>query len=711
MSALPLFASCARGLEPLLARELAAFGAEEIRETVAGVSCGATLEQAYRIGYGTRLASRWLLRLAEVELKDSEQLYAAARALPWHLHFGAGDRFAVHVAGKSSLYRDTRFAMLRVKDAIADHFREREGTRPSVDAESPDASVHVVLKGVRAAISLDLVGGALHERGYRQPGHEAPIKENLAAGLLVRAGWPELAAAGGAIVDPFCGGGTLLIEALWMAAGIPAQWLRARFAWERWRGHDPVLWQRVRAAADAAAQLGLEGLEVRAFGSDADPAAIRLARAQVQAARVAAHCRLQVLDARRLDPPAGAGRGLVVANLPYGERLGAERELMPLHRELGAALQRGFGDWRFGLLAGSEALARATGLRAEKAHKLLNGAIECLLITGVVQAVSARSEGPPRFRSSGAEMVYNRIVKNRKRLLRWLARERIECYRVYDADLPEYAAAIDVYGDRLHIQEYAAPADIPVAKTEERLRDLVFAATRAFELPPERVYLKQRRSQSPEAQYRRQDASGEFFVVSEADARFEVNLQDYLDSGLFLDGRQIREWIHDGARELRFLNLFCYTGSATVAAALGGARESTSVDLSPTYIAWAERNFRLNGLDLRRHRLVQDDAVRWLAQCRDRYPLIYVDPPTFSNSKRTPTVFDVQRDHAALLRDALRCLAPEGRILFVCNLRRFRLDPGLTALARVDDVTEASIPPDFARDQRIHRAYWIRHPA
>ncbi|GMU44651.1 MAG: bifunctional 23S rRNA (guanine(2069)-N(7))-methyltransferase RlmK/23S rRNA (guanine(2445)-N(2))-methyltransferase RlmL [Xanthomonadales bacterium PRO6] len=708
MSALPWFASCARGLEPLLARELIEFGACEVRETVAGVACSATLEQGYRIGYCARLPSRWLLRLAEVELEDSEQLYAVARALPWHRHFGSGERFAVHIAGKSTLYRDSRFAMLRVKDAIADHFREHEGARPSVDAESPDARVHVVLKGAHAAISLDLVGGALHERGYRQPGHDAPIKENLAAGLLLRSGWPQIAAAGGAIVDPFCGGGTLLVEALWMAAAVPAQWLRVHFAWERWRGHDAALWERVRNAADAAAQAGIEALQLRAFGSDSDPAAVRLARAQVQAARVAGCCQLQVLDARRLVVPAGRELGLVTANLPYGERLGSERELMPLHREFGAALQHSFGDWRFGLLAGSEALARATGLRADKVHKLLNGAIECLLITGGVQAATERSEGPPRFRSAGAEMVYNRICKNRRRLQRWLARERIECYRVYDADLPEYAAAIDVYGDRLHIQEYAAPADIPLTKTQERLRDLVHAATRAYDFPPERVYLKQRRSQSPDAQYRRRDQSGEFFVVAEAGARFEVNLQDYLDSGLFLDGRRIREWIGAAARGLRFLNLFCYTGSATVAAALGGARASVGVDLSPTYIGWAERNFRLNALDLRRHRLVQDDAVRWLAQCRETFDLIYVDPPTFSNSKRTPTVFDVQRDHAALLRAALRCLAPGGRVLFVCNLRRFKLDPALTGIALIDEVTAASIPPDFTRDPRIHHAYWLR---
>jgi 23S rRNA (guanine2445-N2)-methyltransferase / 23S rRNA (guanine2069-N7)-methyltransferase len=709
MSTLNFFATCARGLETLLARELAALGAEDIRETVAGVECSATLAVAYAIGYQARLPSRWLLRLAAGEIANPDDLYALARTVRWHEHFSADQSFALQVAGKSPAFNDTRFAMLRVKDAIADAFREHGGTRPFVDSESPDILVNVALKGSRAAVSLDMVGGALHERGYRRPGHEAPIKENLAAGVLVRAGWPELADQEVAIVDPFCGGGTLLIEALWMAAGVPAQNLRQDFAWSRWGGHDASLWNQVREAADERAQQGLRQMRARAFGSDSDAQAIRIARGQLQTARMAGFCQLSTLDATRLKPPANFAGGLVVGNLPYGQRMGQERELMPLHREFGAALKQGFVGWRFALIAGSDALARATELRAEKIQKIYNGTLECLLITGPITAAPEhRADAPVRFRSPGAEMVYNRINKNRKRLKRWLEREQIECYRVYDADLPEYAAAIDVYGDRLHIQEYQAPSEIPQAKTEERFKDLVFAARRAFDIPTERIYLKQRRSQTPEGQYRRQDHSGDHFIVREADARLEVNLQDYLDSGLFLDGRQVRAWIQDSSRGLRFLNLFCYTASATVAAVLGGASESTSVDLSPTYIQWAERNFRLNQIDSRRHRLVADDAVRWLAGCRGQFDLIYVDPPTFSNSKRTPTVFDVQRDHASLLRDALNCLAPGGRILFVCNLRRFKIDPELSGIARVDDVTEASIPPDFVRDQRIHRAYWLR---
>jgi len=712
MSSLRLFASCARGLETLLAKELATLGATAIKETVAGVSCEASLADTYRIGYCARLPSRCLLRLAEGEIATPDDLYALARTVSWHAHFPLEGRFAIHVSGKSPAFRDTRFAMLRVKDAVADHFREREGARPFVDSDAPDALIHVALKGSKAAVALDLVGGALHERGYRQSGHEAPIKENLAAGLLVRAGWPQMLAeqAEIALVDPFCGGATLLIEALWMAAGVPAQYLRSEFAWTRWTGHDADVWSRVRTEVDETARQGLRDLKARGFGSDDSAKTIALAKRTLQVAGLSGFVQLTTTDSRNITAPAGFSHGLIASNLPYGERLGFERDLMPVHREFGQQLRRQFANWRFALLTGSEALARATEVRAERIQTIFNGTIECKLITGILVAPVAPSALPqtPTFRSPGAEMVYNRIIKNRRNLKRWLARESITCYRIYDADLPEYAAAIDVYNDRLHIQEYAPPADIPIAKSEERLKDLVFAARRAFDVPTERVYLKQRRAQTPEDQYRRHDQSKEFFNVQEAACQYSVNLTDYLDTGLFLDGRQLRAWIADSVRGLRFLNLFSYTASASVAAALGGARESVSVDMSPTYSAWAERNFQLNALDVRKHRLVQADAMRWLTTAVEQFDLIYVDPPTFSNSKRTTTVFDVQRDHRQLLELCMARLAPGGRVLFVCNLRKFKLDPQIEEIAWVDDVTQVSIPPDFARDQRIHRAYWLR---
>lgn len=704
MSQHALFASCPLGLEVWVARELVGLGAELVREAPAGVHVRADSETMYRIGYGARLPSRWLLSLAEGKIDSADALYALARTVPWHEHFDAEQRFALQLGGRSSLFADTRFALLKVKDAIADAFRERGGTRPSVDADNPDVLIHLVLRGDRVALALDLVGAPLHERGYRAAGHAAPLKENLAAALLVRAGWPERA-AGATLVDPFCGGGTLLIEALWMAAEVPAQCLRQDFAWSRWRGHDGPTWSRVRASMDARAEAGLRSLSVRVQGSDLDLAAIKLAKQQLQSARVAGFARLEKADATRLEPPAGAEGGFLVSNLPYGERLGRARELAPLYLSFGERLQAGFAGWRYGLLCGDEDLARATGLRADKAQKFRNGNLECTLLTGTVQPKTAAITGPVRFRSPGAEMVYNRLGKNRRKLKSWLAREGIEAWRAYDADIPEYAAAIDVYGDRLCIQEYAPPPNVPADKAEERLKDLVIAARRAFDVPPERVYLKQRRVQRPDAQYRKQGQEGEFFDVREGGARYLVNLSDYLDSGLFLDSRTLRGWIRAEAAGKRFLNLFCYTGTATVAASLGGARRTVSVDLSPTYLDWAERNFHLNALDPKNHLVVEADAVRWLAGCRGSFDLIYLDPPTFSNSKRTPTVFDVQRDHAQLIDAAMARLAPGGTLYFVCNLRRFKLDEAICERYKVEDRSGPSIPPDFTRDQKIHRAY------
>lgn len=707
MSRHTLFASCPLGLETWVARELLALGAERVREAPAGVHVLADSETMYRIGYSARLPSRWLLSLAEGQIDSADALYALARTVPWHEHFAVEQRFALQLGGRSSRFADTRFALLKVKDAIVDAFRERCGTRPAVDTDQPDVRIHLALRGDRAALALDLVGAPLHQRGYRVAGHAAPLKENLAAALLVRAGWPERS-AGATLLDPFCGGGTLLIEALWMAAGVPAQYLRTDFAWSRWRGHDAALWSRVRAEIDASAAAGLRALTVRVLGSDCDPAAIDLAKRQLQAARVASLARLECVDAAKLEAPAGGEAGYLVANLPYGERLGRARELAPLYRAFGERLQTAFAGWRFGLLCGDEELARATGLRADRAQRFRNGQLECVLLTGTVRPKPAALAAPVRFRSPGAAMVYNRILKNHRKLKSWLAREGIEAWRAYDADIPEYAAAIDVYGNRLCIQEYAPPPEVPAEKAAERLQDLVIAARRAFDVPSERVYLKQRRVQRPDTQYRKQGQTGEFFTVREGGARYLVNLSDYLDSGLFLDGRLLRAWIRAAAAGQRFLNLFCYTGTATVAAALGGAERSVSVDLSPTYLHWAERNFHLNGLDPKKHRVVEADAVRWLSACRETFDLIYLDPPSFSNSKRTPTVFDVQRDHAALIEAAMARLTSGGVLYFVCNLRRFQLHEDITQRYRVEDRSAPSIPPDFARNPKIHRAYRIQ---
>src|SRR5690606_34305272 len=260
----------------------------------------------------------------------------------------------------------------------------------------------------------------------------------------------------------------------------------------------------------------------------------------------------------------------------------------------------------------------------------------------------------------------------------------ISCYRLYDADMPEFAVAVDLYDGWAHVQEYAAPASVSEDKAQARLQDVLVALPQVLGTPAERVVLKQRQRQTGKQQYERMDRRGEFLTVQEGQVRLLVNLTDYLDTGLFLDHRPMRLRIAEEARGKRFLNLFCYTASATVHAAVGGARRTTSVDLSKTYLDWARRNLALNGLsDL--HQLVQD---------RGEYDLIVLDPPTFSNSKRMDDVFDVQRDHVQLLDMAMARLAPGGVLYFSNNFRRFKLDPALEEKYQVEDISAQTLDKD-----------------
>jgi len=255
------------------------------------------------------------------------------------------------------------------------------------------------------------------------------------------------------------------------------------------------------------------------------------------------------------------------------------------------------------------------------------------------------------------------------------------------------------------VQEYAAPAEIPEATTRKRLSDLLLAVREVFGLPREKVAVKTRSTGKGGSKYGHFDHRGQFLTVEEGAAKLQVNLFDYLDTGLFLDHRPLRARMALEARGKRFLNLFCYTGVATVQAAVQGAAQTTSVDLSATYLEWLADNLRGNGIGGTRHRIAQADALKWLEADTGEYDVVFCDPPTFSNSKRADD-FDVQRDHVRLLRAAVARLAPGGVLYFSNNFRRFRLDEAaLAEFAQVEDISAATIPPDFARNARIHRAW------
>ncbi len=701
------FASCGKGLEYLLADELVALGCAKATATIAGANVEGTPLDAQRAVLWSRLASRILWPIAEFECADEHALYAGAAAIDWTHHLSPAHTFAIDAHVSGSAITHARYAAQRVKDAIVDTLRAGTGQRPNVDVEAPDVRVNLVIRKGRATLSIDLSGGPMHRRGWRRVQGTAPLKETVAAAVLLRAGWPQVYAEGGDLLDPMCGSGTLLIEGALMAADVaPGLRRHGDAPPTRWSGFDAEAWAGLRVEAIAREAHGRATLRPCFLGSDVDPHAIRAARENAQAAGVDDAIGFSERDIAALAPMENP-RGAVACNPPYDARLAADPAL---YRALGDALKRVAPNWRAALLCGDAELARATGLRASRRYQLFNGAIECSLIAVDPIAPPQREGIEKRALPEGAQMVANRIRKNLDKLARWRQQEQVACFRAYDADIPEYACAVDVYttidGETwLHVQEYAAPAEIPEATTRKRLSDLLLAVREVFGLPRERVAVKTRSTGKGGSKYGHFDHRGQFLTVEEGAAKLQVNLFDYLDTGLFLDHRPLRARMAREARGKRFLNLFCYTGVASVQAAVEGALQTTSVDLSATYLEWLADNLRGNGIGGTRHRIAQADALKWLEADTGEYDVVFCDPPTFSNSKRADD-FDVQRDHLRLLRAALARLAPGGVLYFSNNFRRFKLDEvALAEFAQVEDISASTIPPDFARNARIHRAW------
>ncbi len=558
---------------------------------------------------------------------------------------------AVDFSGTSDTIRDTRYGAVRMKDAVVDQFRARHGDRrPSVDTRAPDLRINGHLMRGRVTVSLDLSGDSLHRRGYRtdRVQVEAPLKENLAAAVLLFAAWPQEAAAGGSFLDPLCGSGTLPIEAAFMAADVAPGLLRAEglsgFAFLRWLGHDGAAWERLVGEARERRAAGLSRLKAAApgqtvRGSDHDPRAVRVAQACVEHAGLGGAVAISQSELSELRAPAAqrprgrqralrrtarAARGRRGPHAPA--RRAAARGLRGLARR-GARRQPPPGpDDRHPGQARHDAAQRTARVhagvlrRGRRRRGRRCGRHECrrcaakrprrgALVSCATAAAAATSAPSQRRRprpsrrrrrpagmlTGGAEQFANRLHKNLRRLSRQLHREDITCYRLYDADLPDYNLVIDVYGDWVHVQEYAPPAEIDPGKVRRRLDDALAVIGSVLDVPPERVVLKERRRQRGAAQYERRASGGDFLPVKEDDLTYLVNLHDYLDTGLFLDQRLARRLVRKLAGGRRFLNLFAYTGTMTVDALAGGSPASTTVDLSSTYLEWAHRNLEANG--------------------------------------------------------------------------------------------------------------------
>ncbi|NVJ67613.1 MAG: bifunctional 23S rRNA (guanine(2069)-N(7))-methyltransferase RlmK/23S rRNA (guanine(2445)-N(2))-methyltransferase RlmL [Gammaproteobacteria bacterium] len=713
------FASCPPGLEALLMDELGQFGAQNLKEHPTHITFEGDISVGYKACLHSRLANRVYLCLLHDRIESAEELYEKVNRIEWGWHFDLKQSFVVDcVARKSVSIKHSGFGALKAKDAIVDYYQERYEQRPSVDKDNPDYRVHVLVNGTQLKVGLDLAGRSLHQRGYRDSKGAAPIKENLAAAMLIRANWPELAKQGYSFHDPMCGTGTILIEAAMIVAEIAPGLLNPRFAFENWKQHKVELWQEMLAVAQRQATKNKLNIVNQIVGTDRHRKSLEMARSYAENAGLAEVISFKEQDIRAAANLELSDRGLIVTNPPYGERLGDEKTILELYKNLGSYFKKQYDGWQAAMITTENAYAKAMGIRSHKQYKLKNGALDCQLYLFDIKPENAYQPFDPNKLnpnwennlSDGAHMLKNRLRKNMQRLKSYLKQNYVTCYRLYDADLPEYSAAIDVYEDEVVVQEYAAPKDIPEKVTLKRLNEIQRVTSGVLQVVEAKIHIKQRQKQKGTQQYEKHSDSDEFKLVNEQGLNFYVNLNRYLDTGLFLDHRKTRKMIMAEAKGKRFLNLFAYTGSVSAYAALGGAK-TTTVDMSKTYINWAMKNFAANKINVYGHSFVQADCLQWLADADEsnQFDLIFLDPPTFSNSKRMSQTFDVQRDQVSLIRQAMRLLDTNGKLYFSNNFKKFELEKSLVSEFEVKEISNKTLPVDFQKSRNRHRCWLIEH--
>ena len=726
-----LVATAAFGLETVVAGELRQLGYEPRITRPGRIEFAGDESAICRANLWLRSSDRVLVQLARFPASDFDTLFETTLSLPWEEWIAPGAAIPVRGRSRKSQLSSVPACQRTVKKAIVDrlgrtlvgHASAEVGLPGDALAETgPPVPVEVALLEDEATLSVDTSGDGLHRRGYRTLTGAAQIRETLAAALVQLSFWQR----GRPLVDPFCGTGTIVIEAAMLGRNM-APGRRRPFAAEHWPRIAPNFWKRAREEADDLLQ---PSLRPRLLGTDNDPEALKLARYHAEQAGVAADVHFQQQPFADLDSTRSFGS--IVTNPPYGMRMGDDAEVETLYRTMPDVLRR-LKSWSHFILSARDDLEKLVGQQANRRRKLYNGQIKCTYFQfhgpkPTDHADEGRAFGGLRDEAARqAEEFANRLRKRARHLRRWPTKRGITCYRLYDRDVPDVPLVVDRYEDALHIAEYDRPHERTAAEHADWLDHMVRTAGEVLEVAPENCFVKRRERQRGTAQYQRFDSAAAVRVVDEGGLKFQVNLSDYIDTGLFLDHRITRQMVRDAADGTRFLNLFGYTGTFTVYAAAGGAVRTTTVDLSANYLEWAEQNMRLNGFHISplpsgerlgegagerpgegQHRFVRDDAMHFLDQLPDdeQFDLVVVDPPTFSNSKRLETDWDIQRDHEPLLRRVLEHTAPGGMIFFSTNSRRFKLNEAVLEGTTFREISRQTVPEDY-RNRRIHRSWRI----
>ncbi|MDO4449396.1 MAG: bifunctional 23S rRNA (guanine(2069)-N(7))-methyltransferase RlmK/23S rRNA (guanine(2445)-N(2))-methyltransferase RlmL [Moraxella sp.] len=763
--------TCAEGLENALLTELALFGLTGQLMRTGRVRVRVSLTHFYKICLYSRVASRVLLPIGEyyfcqktqtvnqvretsgqkttrtVETKVIDEdvpsaLYEFASRYDWTSIFGVDNTFVIRLSTDKRLNVNQQFATLRIKDAVVDCFNRKLGERPSVD-KSPDFHIYAHATSELCELYLDLSGTSLHRRGYRVANTDAPLKENLASALLYECGWYK--GEHTALIDPMCGSGTFITEALLMRTNYPVgiDKKASEFGFYHWEHHDNELWQSLANEAlnqfhDNLAQLEQDFIagKFTVIASDANAQAVKACHKNLLASALAPIAERIGLAQRPLAQLKSAlatldtEYTLVITNPPYGERLGESDLIKPLYHGLGLIVADGLrGRCKradLAVLASHVEHADTLPIVSPNTLKCHNGVLTVYFRHGQIDVEKTNHANTDLIANfikkdidnPDSQEFINRLQKNIANLKKYAIKYNISNMRIYDADLPNYNVAIDVYGDKIHVQEYAPPKQIPVEVAKARFNLVLSAIRDIFHVHRESIFIKTRMRQSGNDQYTKTESKNKkMYIAHEHDAYLYVNFTDYLDTGLFIDHRNMREIIKHESRGKHVLNLFAYTCTASVHSAMGGAKSVTSVDLSANYLNWGKQNFALNGLDLTastldekpKYEFIATDVFEWLKNNTEQFDLIFIDPPTFSNSKKFKGTFDVQRDHVALISRAMNRLTSNGVLYFSNNFTKFELSKEVKNRYEVIELTDKTVGVDFNLKKPIHQSFKITH--
>jgi len=744
-----LIAACAFGLEAIVRRELQALGIDAKISDSGRVQFRGTRETICLANLWLRTADRVLIKVAEFPAPDFDALFDTIKAFPWATLIPVDGCFPVTGRSHKSQLTSVPACQRATKRAMVDALKREHGTDVLPETGAQYKVDIALLKDV-ATVTLDTTGRSLHRRGYRTHISGAPLKETLASALVLLSFWKT----DRPLLDPFCGSGTIPIEAARigrnMAPGIDRDFLA-----EAWPDFPGEIWSDARSDAK---QKQLPALEQRIVASDIDGKVLVAARDNAERAGVADDIHFHA--AAMQETTSKRRFGCLITNPPYGQRLGYDQdwELDALYKALPQVLRK-LPTWSFYFLTAYSAFEKTVGREADRRRKLYNGRIECTyyqfhgprpvageplnepdgehLDEPVGESNALKEETPqdtiktpatiktpkpiihaagsPAFRvlpESAPRQVEDftaRLKKRAKHLRRWPKQRGITCMRLYEKDIPEIPLVVDRYEDHLHITEYERPHERDAEQHANWLELMAKTAGEALDIPSEKIHLKTRQRQRGSTQHSKIANKNERFEVNEGGLKFLVNLDDYVDTGLFLDHRTTRQMVRDEAKGGHFLNLFAYTGSFTVYAAAGGAKSTTTVDLSQNYLDWAQDNLKLNGFAGKQHRFEASDVAEWIEnQPIDvkKYDLVVLDPPTFSNSKSVDEDWNVQTGAVPLLKSLLPLVRNGGVIYFSNNFRRFKFDEDEIEASKLHEISKQTVPEDF-RNRRIHRCWRI----